>query len=175
MDGSTTMALTSCIHHEPTIKERQSVALKAVNPEAGACAWPGQMTVEFVIAFPAALIIALISVNALLFFSECAAFDRAFRSLVCIYAVSPAYEQGTEQSCARITEALKEDFSKEYVNFDVTSSGVEGGIVSFNATLMFTPTLFGKGTLTGVFGVAFPPLVHQETIVVDVYKPGVFF
>lgn len=48
----------------------------------------GQMTIEFVVAFPAALIIGLIVINALLFFSECASFDRSFRSLVCTYAPS---------------------------------------------------------------------------------------
>lgn len=54
----------------------------------------GQMTVEFVVAFPAMMAIALIAVNAVLFFSDCASFDRLFRNSVCAYAASPAYEQG---------------------------------------------------------------------------------
>ena len=64
----------------------------------------GQMTIEFVVAFPAALIIGLIVINALLFFSECASFDRSFRSLVCTYAPSPSYEQEIGQTCALISE-----------------------------------------------------------------------
>ena len=133
----------------------------------------GQMTIEFVIAFPAALIIGLIAVNALLFFSECASFDRSFRSLVCTYASSPAYEQGTDQSCALISESLSDEFSADYLQVEVTARGVSGELVAFEGKLQFTPTLFGKGTLPGVFGVPFPPLSHAESIVVDVYKPGV--
>ena len=68
---------------------------------------PGQMTIEFVVAFPAALIIGLILVNALMFFSECASFDRSFRALVCTYAPSPSYEQEIGQTCALISESLK--------------------------------------------------------------------
>lgn len=135
---------------------------------------PGQMTIEFVIAFPAALIIALVAINAVLFFSECAAFDRSFRSLVCTYASSPAYEQDVGRSCAQVSEALHGEFDSEQVDIEVSSSGSSGDLVEFKGTLQFSPTLFGKGSLSGVFGVSFPPLTHQESIVVDVYKPGVF-
>lgn len=135
----------------------------------------GQMTIEFVIAFPVALVIALVSINAVLFFSECASFDRLFRFAVCTYAVSPAYEQSVEQSCAYISEELSAEFSEENLSVEVSSSGTEGGLVTFRALLNFQPTLFGNGTLSGVFGVSFPPLKHQEEITVDVYKPGVLF
>ena len=134
----------------------------------------GQMTIEFVITFPVALVIALVAVNAVLFFSECAAFDRSFRSLVCVYAPSPAYEQGIEQSCAKVSEALGNEFNSENLEIEVSSSGSSGELVEFRGTLKFLPTLFGSGSLSGVFGVSFPPLTHQEVIVVDVYKPGVF-
>ena len=133
----------------------------------------GQMTIEFVIAFPAALVIGLIAVNALLFFSECASFDRSFRSLVCVYAPSPAYEQGIDQSCALISESLYDEFSADHLQVEVTAHGVSGDLVAFEGKLQFIPTLFGKGTLSGVFGVSLPPLSHTESIVVDVYKPGV--
>ena len=134
----------------------------------------GQMTIEFVIAFPVALIIALVAINTVLFFSECAAFDRSFRSLVCTYASSPAYEQDVGRSCAQVSEALHGEFDSEQVDIEVSSSGSSGGLVEFKGTLQFSPTLFGKGSLSGVFGVSFPSLTHQESIVVDVYKPGVF-
>ena len=133
----------------------------------------GQMTIEFVVAFPAALIIGLIVINALLFFSECASFDRSFRSLVCTYAPSPSYGQEVGQTCALITESLKSEFSAEHLQVQVTSQGVSGELVAFEGTLDFTPTLFGKGTLSGVFGVSFPSLTHTDLLVVDVYKPGV--
>lgn len=133
----------------------------------------GQMSVEFVIAFPVALVIALVSVNTVLFFSECASFDRLFRSAVCTYGASPAYEQDVSESCALIKGSLEGSFSRENLQIEVTSSGVGGGLVTFNGALMFQPTLFGMGPLSGAFGVGFPPLSHQEQITVDVYKPGV--
>lgn len=133
----------------------------------------GQMTVEFVIAFPVALVVALVSVNAVLFFSECASFDRLFRSAVCTYGASPAYEQDVSESCALIKGSLEGSFSRENLQVEVTSSGVDGGLVTFNGALTFQPTLFGMGTLSGAFGVGFPSLSHQEQITVDVYKPGV--
>lgn len=135
---------------------------------------PGQMTIEFVIAFPVALIIGFTAINAMLFFSECAAFDRLFRSSVYTYASSPGYEQDIGQSCAYITDALRSEFTEDNPQVEVSSSGVSGGIVEFQGTLKFAPTLFGKGSLTGVFGVSFPELTHSESIAVDVYKPGVF-
>lgn len=104
----------------------------------------GQMTIEFVIAFPAALIIGLIAVNAVLFFSECAAFDRSFRSLVCTYAASPAYEQGTDRSCALILESLQSEFSADHIEVEVNSRGVSGELVVFEGTLKFSPTLLEK-------------------------------
>ncbi len=134
---------------------------------------PGQMTVEFVAMFPVMLLIALIAVNATLFLSECAAFDRVFRNAVCTYAASPAYGQGADQSCALVEEALREQFDADNLSVQVSSSGSEGGIVAFAGRLSFEPTLFGMGALHGAFGVSFPALNHEEKISVSAYKPGV--
>ena len=46
----------------------------------------GQMTIEFVVAFPAMIAVAFVAINAVLFFSDCASFDRVFRNAVCTYA-----------------------------------------------------------------------------------------
>ena len=46
------------------------------------CDERGQMTVELAAAFPVLIIVAVIAVNALAFFSECAAFDNVFRDAV---------------------------------------------------------------------------------------------
>ena len=134
--------------------------------------YSGQMTVEFVVAFPAMIAVALVAVNAILFFSECAAFDRAFRSAVCTYAASPAYEQGVSQSCVLVESAVRESIQSENTELSVSSSGAEGGMVTFSGELRFAPTLFGKGKLTGAFGVSFPSLTHEEKIAVSAYKPG---
>ncbi len=135
----------------------------------------GQMTVEFVVLFPAMLLVALTAVNAVLFLSDCAAFDRVFRNAVCTYAASPAYGQGPDQSSALVQAALEEQFAADNLGVQVSSSGTEGGIVSFSGRLSFEPTLFGKGRLEGAFGVSFPALSHESKLSVSAYKPGVVF
>lgn len=133
----------------------------------------GQMTIEFVVMFPVAIIIALVAVNAVLFFSECAAFDRAFSGAVNTYAVSPAYEQGTDQSCALVRSELESAFAADNLSVEVASSGQNGGVVQFSGVLSFQPTLFASGTLGGAFGVSFPSLRHEVKLGVSAYKPGV--
>ncbi|MEG1098291.1 MAG: TadE/TadG family type IV pilus assembly protein, partial [Raoultibacter sp.] len=66
----------------------------------------GQMTVEFAVVFPVLIIVAVIAVNALLFFSECAAFDRVARDAMRVYAASPEYGQTPDQACARVRAVL---------------------------------------------------------------------
>lgn len=136
---------------------------------------PGQMTIEFVVAFPAMIAVAFVAINAVLFFSDCASFDRVFRNAVCTYAASPAYEQGTGESCGLIQSQLEESLSRDNLRFQVSSSGVEGGMVTFSAQMYFEPTLFGKGPLSGVFGFSFPPLSYGSQISVSAYKPGLVF
>lgn len=132
------------------------------------------MTVEFVVMFPVAIVLALTCVNAVLFFSECAQFDRLFRTSVCTQAASPAYSQTTQESCGLIQADLAPSFSAENLEVQVTSSGAQDGLVSFTGELSFAPTLFGHGRLQGAFGVEFPKLTHRQQLTVDVYRPGVF-
>lgn len=133
----------------------------------------GQMTIEFVVMFPVAIAIALIAVNAVLFFSECASFDRVFSGAVNTYAASPAYEQGTDQSCGLIRSELEGAFAADNLSVEVSSSGQDGGMVEFRGVLKFQPTLFGSGQLSGAFGVSFPALQHESKLSVSAYKPGV--
>lgn len=133
----------------------------------------GQMTVELAVAFPVLLIVAVIAVNALLFFSECAAFDNAFRDAVRVHAASPAYGQDVEQSRAQVASALAESFDRPYLSSSVAVEGASGGHATFSSTLRFSPTLFGMGLKSSVFGVALPSLAHTVSFTVDCYKPGV--
>lgn len=133
----------------------------------------GQMTVEFMVTLPVMLIVAFIAVNALLFFSECAAFDRIAKEAVRIYATSPAYEQTTEQSLAQIETLLNDSFDKEYLSCEVSVSGGFTGYETYTATLRFSPTLFGLGLRNEILGVSLPTLNHATSLTVDPYKPGV--
>lgn len=131
------------------------------------------MTVEFAAAFPVLIVVAVVAVNALTFFSECAAFDNAFREAVRISATSPAYGQSAGQSAAAVEEGLRAAFDADNESLRVTASAVSGGHTEFSATLDFEPTLFGMGLRTSVLGVSLPPLSHTATVAVDCYKPGV--
>ncbi|WP_346686945.1 hypothetical protein [Enteroscipio rubneri] len=140
---------------------------------AGRSGENGQMTVELAVALPVLLAVAAIAVNALLFFSECAAFDVASRDAVRIHAASPAYGQDLEQSRARVAAALSESFDRPYTASSVAVEGAAGGHATFTSTLEFFPTLFGMGLKTSVFGVALPKIAHAISFTVDCYKPGV--
>ena len=87
----------------------------------------GQMTVELAAAFPVLIIVAVIAVNALAFFSECAAFDNVFRDAVRVHATSPAAGQGIEQSSALVQTALSAAFDAENEAVRVSAEGVSGG------------------------------------------------
>lgn len=133
----------------------------------------GQMTVELAVAFPVILVVAVIAVNALLFFSECAAFDNVFRDAVRTHATSPAYGQGLEQGTAAVQSVLSEAFDQPFESVKVAAEGASEGHTLFVATLDFTPTLFGMGFKSSVFGVSLPPLTHEVAFTADRYKPGV--
>lgn len=134
----------------------------------------GQMTVQFAVAFPVMLIIAIIMVNALLFFSECASFDRSACEAVRVHATAPAYGQALEGSVALVQSSLSEQFDRSYLTTEVSAAGEGLGCVRFTARLLFHPTLFGHGARDEVFGVALPPLTHEVSYVVDPYRAGVF-
>lgn len=135
----------------------------------------GQMTVEFAIAFPVTLIIALISMNVIICLSECASFDRIAREAIRIHATSPAYGQSLEQSCARIEEEIQMRFKRDNLNSSVSVEGNSLGYTTYTAELHYTPTLFGRGLRTSFFGVELAPLTHRLSLTVDTYKPGVLF
>ena len=136
----------------------------------GSC---GQATVELAVALPVVIAVAVIAVNALLFFGECAAFDRVSSQAVRAYAASPAYGQDTQRSCALVKAALDRQFSESYLDVSVSAGNAGSGKVRFTSTLTFHPTLFGLGLKSRVFGVELPSLRHSSALAVSVYKPGV--
>lgn len=132
----------------------------------------GQMTVEFVVAFPVMLAIALVAMNSLLFFSECASFDRLARQSICVHAAAPAYGKGSGQLAADIRSELQASFDRDWLNVEVEVSGASFGHARYVAILEFTPTLFGRSFSGNAFGVRITPLSHQVSMVVDPYRPG---
>ena len=134
----------------------------------------GQMTVELAVAFPVLIIVAAIAVNAILFFSECASFDRIARQAVRIHATAPAYGKNADACCAAVEAEIATAFNRPYVQVSVERRGTSLDFDEYTATIEFWPTLFGMGLRDSVFGVALPHLTHTVSYTVDTYKPGVF-
>lgn len=134
----------------------------------------GQMTVELAVALPVLIIVAVIAVNALTFFADCAAFDRVAREAVRVHAAAPAYGQDAAQSCALVEQEIRSAMGRDNLDVQVAHSSVGIDLDEFRATLVYAPTLFGMGLRSEVFGVPLPVLRHEATYVVDSYKPGVF-
>lgn len=133
----------------------------------------GQATVEWAAALPVLIIVATIAVNALTFFSECAAFDRLFRGAVRVHATSPAYGEGSAEACTNIASTLEAAFAKDNLSVSVTVQDGGLGKETYVGTLSFSPTLFGLGLKDSIFGVSLPCLEHSASLTVDAYKPGV--
>lgn len=135
----------------------------------------GQMTVELCVVLPVAIVIAVMAVNALAFFGECAEFDRLARNAVRAQASSPSYEEGSSESAALVEESLDSVFSDANLSCEVSVSSDYRGFDTYEMALSYSPTLFGMGLRSSVFGVAIPPLRHTATLTVYPYKPGALF
>lgn len=131
----------------------------------------GQMTVELATVLPVALAIMAIVCNGMVFFSECAAFDRVARNAVRLYATVPAYGEAPAQAEENIRQLLQQRFSAPNQTVAVAREDA-GGYSRYTATITFAPTLFGINLRQEVFGVPLPTVSHSASLVVDTYKPG---
>ena len=132
----------------------------------------GQMTVELAVVFPVVLVVAAIVVNALLFISECAAFDRSFPQAVRL-CIAPPYGTRVEDCSQSIQESLSGQFANEHAEVSVSVGESGFSCVSFTGELIFSPTLFGMGLRSEVLGVQLPRAVHRTQYVVDPYRSGI--
>lgn len=135
----------------------------------------GQMTVELCVVFPVVLIIAVIAVNAMAFFGDCAEFDRVSRNAIRQIATSPAHEQTVEQSIAKVQQAVESSLGSDNLECEASALQSADGFIKYTVTVKYAPTLFGLGLKEEVFGVALPKLSHTTELTVDSYKPGMLF
>lgn len=132
----------------------------------------GQATVEMAVFLPVAIALAVVTVNALLFMGECAAFDRAAAQAVRVCATSPSQGQyGKEEDL--VAAELRKSFDRQNLQVSVSALGGSAAHTTYTATLRFRPTLFGLGLKTQVMGVGLPVLTHSTRLTVETYKPGV--
>lgn len=135
----------------------------------------GQMMVELCMLLPVVIVIAVIVVNAIMFFGDCAKFDRISRNAACAVAASPSYGWNPGQSAAEIQAQVESEMSASNLTSSVDVFVDSNGMETYRATLRFRPTLFGLGLNTEVLGVPLPSLTHTSSITVSPYKPGMLF
>lgn len=132
----------------------------------------GQVTVELAVVLPVVIIVAVIVVNALSFFSLCAEFDRAGRGAVRLCAASPAAGADLSQIASEVESVVEGAMELESGAVEVDARQIDSGHVVFELTLRYRPGLFGMGLRDEVFGVPMPALTHMTCLAVDKYKPG---
>lgn len=132
----------------------------------------GQTTVGLVAIIPAAIAVAAIAINALLFFSECAKFDRVASNAIRVCAASPNYGQGVDQSVTSIDELIEAEMGAN-TRCEVAAHRTAGGYTTFTATLFYDPNLFGAKLRKELFGIELGSLTHQISLTIDTYKPGI--
>lgn len=135
----------------------------------------GQMTLELVVMLPVGIAIALILVNALTFFGDCAAFDRLGRDAVRTFATSPGYGESVAECKKAVENSLSSFSDKSNEECEVRTSTTLLGLTQYDLRLVYHPTLFGLDMRAEIFGVSLPALTHEVSIAIESYKPGIFF
>lgn len=130
----------------------------------------GQMTVELCAVFPVVIVIAAILFNALVFFGNCAAFDRISRNEIRVYASS--ISDPTSNVTSKIADSVKEKIGEGSVECESDGDVHSGGYVTFSLTYEYLPTLFGMDIRSDIFGVSLPAIRHTTKLTVDTYSPG---
>ena len=118
------------------------------------------------------IIVAVVLVNALSFASECARFDREARNAIRCEASTPAINEGYFGPASRIGSALQSSFSASNESTSVSVSKSSLFTTRYECELMWSPTLFGLGMKTSVFGVQLFQLSHKCALSVDPYRAG---
>jgi len=149
------------------------------------------MMVELAVCLPVMLAIAGIAINLMVFFGDCARFDRVAAEAVRTQAASPGYgSYGTDSRAQDVRAVIEGSFvGSDHLSFSVSAGGVgegssgssEGGsdaptfsltphLEEYTCTLYYRPWGLGDS----FFGIQFSGIPHTRTFVIDPYKPGVF-
>ncbi len=145
----------------------------------------GQMCVEAAIVLPVVLVCALIVYNLMLFIDACAAFDCISLNAVVTQGVAPSGEQSVSASVQAVEEAITSSLGREancevevtavkLDDADATSASfvISPFLTRFTCTLRFKPWP-RLMRMPGITLEAPLYLVHERSLVVDRFRPGV--
>lgn len=147
-----------------------------------------QATVEMAVVAPVLIVLALIVYNAMLFVSAIARFDRVAPDIVLAHGVSPASAAdgthgtggGAEEVVAEQLEAAMEGYNLE-IEVKRESGSDQGGetvlslvgaLETYRCTMRYRPWPGGL-SVAGVELGAPAFLVHERSVTVDPWRPGV--
>ena len=133
----------------------------------------GQATVEMAVVFPVALILVVISFNAMNYLGICASFDRVFPQQVRVFAAAPRFGSNQGDAAASVQQALADKYAQECSNVSVVVSEDGWGNSVFEASFEYEPTFFGLQYRSILFGVQLPALSHRTSFALNCYRPGV--
>ncbi len=165
---------------------RMRGAQRACRRAAGTSGTSGQMCVEAAIVLPVVLVCALVIYNLMLFIDACAAFDRISQNAVVTQGVAPSGELSLAASVTAVEEAITSSLDRagtcevevraERIDESegVTSSAfvISPFLTRFTCTLRFKPWP-RLMRMPGITLEAPLYLVHERSLVVDRFRPGV--
>ncbi|MBQ9691134.1 MAG: hypothetical protein IJV62_03405 [Eggerthellaceae bacterium] len=127
----------------------------------------GQLTVEFAVIAPVAIVVAFICAILLMFISEITVFDISAHNIIAKQADRSIDEVDVSEIAAEIAQAA--GIAKDRVVVETTSNIL--GHITYKATL----SLRAPGSLAevSVFGVGITPLTHSTELTISSYRKGV--
>lgn len=135
--------------------------------------WRGQATVEMAVVFPVALVLVVISFNAMNYLGICASFDRVFPQQVRVFAAALRFGSNQGDAAASVQQALADKYAQECANVSVVVSEDGWGNSVFQASFEYEPTFFGLQYRSILFGAQLPAFSHQASFALNCYRPGV--
>jgi hypothetical protein len=151
----------------------------------------GQMSVELAVCIPVVMAVLAITINLMVFFGECARFDRMAAEVVRVRASAPAQgTYGLGHSLDLVEHDLQEQLKgqSDYLRVAVEAYAVapdgskqsrQEGITFvllphhevYVCTLEYRPWGFG----TSFFGIEFSGITHTRSFTIDPFRPGALF
>lgn len=146
-----------------------------------------QATVEAAVVFPVLLVAALMAFNVMSFGAAAARFDRVAPDIVLAHGASPVTGGDASIAPERIAQAIEEElaYAMEGHPVKVEVSPGEAGATGTTGALRFSPGLAayrctlryatwpGPFSIAGIDLGAPLELVHDRTMVIDPWRPGV--
>lgn len=145
----------------------------------------GQMAVELMVVMPVVVALAIVALDCMVYFGDCARFDRVAGEAVRLHGASPSSaEYGASESLGEIQQEISRGMGNpSRLSFAVSCDGAlvsgisEPGSIgsylpqprTYTCTLSFTPWPLASGA----FGVQSIHMSHGKSYVVDPYRPGV--